>query len=452
MRAGSALAMALALMGCSSGGSSSGSGGTSGTAPAPTPTPTPTTALRAFGAAREAASFYFYTDGGRTQNANTAFGYGTRDGIYRAAFNGHFQTGSFGPAPVANLSVYPADALGVDQASSIFQRYKAPANARAITPLTTLIVAAGGDQAAVRQAFRLHAGGTYALAASTDLLQFDAIDAIESSDTQLQAEGARVLASNLRVEAVTAAVMHFPIPVAQFGNVFLHDYDRLGAFIAAHPATSLFDNATTSALLESLVTPGQFRPDVISGAAHLIDAYCATIGVHVTSTAQAARFKLGLEGYLVPALQKLLTENSAAAASAALAVTNNDIMIATERYLETVPFNATGFVFPGPDFLTLAPGATVTLPADGNDLMFHYAPISNDVSATASGLFGRDQQMVSVTVPAANASQVTAVLHGDGTITVGVAAGFTGVTYFDYRIRNTAIGEEAVGRVYLRVA
>jgi hypothetical protein len=229
-----------------------------------------------------------------------------------------------------------------------------------------------------------------------------------------------------------------------------YDYQSLGAYIAAHNGAFLFDNSEMSRFLASLDPAGRYRPDVISAAAHLVDAYSAAIGVQLADTDQAARFTLGIRGWLLDEVDLLLRANTAAAAAAASAVTSQQILDRTVRYRETLPFPAAGFFFPAPDFYSLAAGGQLVVPTQGN-----FSTGANDFYANGPtgsiGFFPGTNETLSVSVPAANAGQVSAVLRGDGTILVTALGGFTGVTWFDYAVRHTDGGDQGAGRVYVTV-
>jgi hypothetical protein len=49
--------------------------------------------------------------------------------------------------------------------------------------------------------------------------------------------------------------------------------------------------------------------------------------------------------------------------------------------------------------------------------------------------------ITAVTVPSANAAQVSAVFNGDGSVRINALGTFTGVTYFDDTVRLNYAGE-----------
>jgi hypothetical protein len=206
-----------------------------------------------------------------------------------------------------------------------------------------------------------------------------------------------------------------------------------------------------SSLLKAAAPAGKYRDDVISAAAHLVNAYAAAIGVQVADSEQAARFTLGIRGYLLDEIDLLLRANTAAAASAALAVTADQILNRTSRYREVLPFPTTGFFFPAPDFFSLPAGGQISVLSSGSG---NGAVTANDAYANgptgSTGFFFANSQTLSISVPAANAAQVTAELRADNTILITPKAGFTGVTWFEYVVRHPG-GEQGAARVYVTV-
>jgi hypothetical protein len=202
------------------------------------------------------------------------------------------------------------------------------------------------------------------------------------------------------------------------------------------------------------IASANYRPDVISAAAHLIDAYAVTIGVRVNSREQAARFMIGVKGYLIPELTRLLKANSAAAATQVLAVNTATILSETARYADQAPFDANDSFFMSPDFYVLAQGGSKLV--DATDIGFNGdGPFtSNDLhlrpTPTSGPFFPGKSTITAVTVPSANAAEVSAVLNADGTVLIRAAVAFTGVTYFDYTARHDQ-GDVETSRVYVRV-
>jgi hypothetical protein len=374
-------------------------------------------------------------------------GYGDREGRYAGNRIQPFYFGSLGGNALETLDAYHLATVGVDHASSMLVVFRAPPASRAFSPVTTLIDWAQ-SQDAVKRAFGLD-NGVFSLSTDPDLAKYDAITALASPDEDTRREGARVAAANLRAMAVAAAAERmgqegFDPSYTQFR------YQIVGEHIASRPNSFLFTNAQMSDLLAAAAPPGRYRADVISAAAHLVDAYAAALGVQVADIQQAARYTLGIRGYLLEELDVLLRANSAAAAAAAQAVATGHILDRTVRYREALPFPA-GFFFPGPDFFSVAAGTQISVPSSGSG---NGSVTANDFYANGPsgsiGFFIGSSQTLSVSVPAANAGQVGAELRADNTILITPKAGFTGVTYFDYVARHNT-GDQATGRVYVTV-
>ena len=446
--------MALALGSCGGGGGGGGGGAPAPPAPPPPPPPPPppSATIRAFSAVPAASFFYIFSHRDRVPNdPSFSGGYGNRQGQYGNGTGPALQSGAFGPLAgrdPATLDTYSLTATGIEQAGSTYVVFLAPSGSRAFSPTTTLIEWAQ-SQDAVKRALGLDSG-VFALQTQPDLLRYDAVAALASADEEIRREGARVAAANLRAMAAAAVAERF----GQAGlsqTWTMYQYQLLGQYIAGRPGSFLFSNAEMARFLRTLVPAGTYRDDVIEAAAHLVDAYAAAIGVQVADTEQAARFTLGIRGYLLEEVDLLLRANSAAAAAAALAVDTTQILARTARYRETLPFPAAGFFFPGPDFYALAAGGQIVVPGSGfgNGSLTTNDFYANGPNASI-GFFPGTTQTISVSVPAANAGQVGADLRPDGTVLITALGGFTGVTYFDYAVRHQT-GDQAAGRVYVMI-
>jgi hypothetical protein len=336
--------------------------------------------------------------------------------------------------------------VGVESAGSTLVVYRAPLGSRIFSPLTTILDVAGG-QAAVKGAFGLD-DGLFALASDRDLTTFDTAAALASSDEALRREGARLVAANLRASAVASGIATFRSNEYDPYDFIATDYGEVGRWISSHPGF-LFENSAMSQLLQSLVPAARYRTDVVSAAAHLIDAYAAAIGVQVADTASAAQFTLGVPGYLQPELAALVQANTAEAAAAAQAVTVQTILNRTAPFRDTLPFPTTGFFYPTPNFFLAPSGTTLAIQCSNDPGKPSIA--SRDAYANGPtgsiGFFGSTAQVLSVSVSPANAARISAVLEG-GSIKVSPVAGTSGTSYFDYIVRRST-GDEGVGRVYV---
>ncbi len=415
--------------------------------PTPTPTPTPSVVGRAFGADAHPCFVYLYSTKERLPNdSQFSGGYCTRDGRFGLGSGATLVGAGFGPLAVRDFTTAHVATTGPDQPSSILMTYVAPRGALSFSPTTSLIEWAS-SQTAVKTALGLD-NGIFALSTNPDLTNYDMPAALASSDAAVKAEGARVAAANLRAMALAVGLdslgfvdSYLPGAIAQ--------YRTAGEWIGGHNGF-LFNNTNMSALLNS--TAGtRLRPEVISAAAHLIDAYAAAIPVQVSDQATAVQYTLGIYGYLRFELSSLAQANTVAAANNALAVTSPQIASATQIYRNFVAFPTSGRFFPAPNFFSTS-GTSLSIRADqSGDPGFNGSLMSNDVYANGAeasiGFFPGNSVVQSVSVPASNTSQVTASLSG-GVVSVIAVSGFRGTTYFDYAVRHPS-GEQGTARVYL---
>jgi hypothetical protein len=414
--------------------------------PTPTPTPTPSAAGRAFGTNAHPCFLYLYSTKERTGNDPQFSGlYCDRDGRFGQGSGAILAGAAFGTMPFRDFTTAHALTAGPDNPSSMFMSYVAPLGSRTFSPTTSLIEWAS-SQTAVKTALGLD-NGVFSLTTNPDLTNYDVPTALASSDAAVKAEGARVAAANLR--AMALAVSLDSLGAVDPYSLAFPQYRTAGEWIGGRNGF-LFENARMSALLNS-VAGTRLRPEVISAAAHLIDAYAAAIPVQVADTTTAAQYTLGIFGYLRFELSALAQANTVAAANSALAVTSPQIISATQIYREYVPFPTSGRFFPAPNFFSTT-GQSLSIRADltgisgstgslmGNDL---YA---NGTEA-AIGFFPSSSTVLSVTVPASKSSQVSATLAG-GLVTVTALNAFRGTTYFDYAVRHPS-GEQGTSRVYV---
>lgn len=454
-----AMALVLATGGCG------GGSGSPAPAPAPTPTPTPTPAPtptasvtgRFFAATNGPCFVYLYSTAERSYSDSQVSGrYCSVDGLFGTSVV-PLRGVAFGPRLFGDLSQSYLDVGGVEQAGLTYFRFSGPLGTRVFSPLSTLIEQAG-SQTAVKRALGLDSG-LFSLSTDRDLLTFDPAVALASNDESLRREGARIAAANLRAAAVAAGLFIVVKGQGQFDpyGPRLADYQLFGQFLATNNSGFIFDNAVMTRLLGATLNPNFYRADVLSAAAHLIDAYASTIGVQVSDQQSAARFTLGITGYLQVELSNLLRANSAEAATAALAVTNQTILDRTAIYLQApymfrqvIPANNDDAFYPGPDFFTTS-GNSLTIQAGGlspsilaNDL---YADVGG-TPGTNPGLFpSSSSQVVRVIVNPEHATEIAASIS-NGVITVAPLSGFKGQSFFLYRVRHPS-GIEAGGVVYV---
>jgi hypothetical protein len=152
-------------------------------------------------------------------------------------------------------------------------------------------------------------------------------------------------------------------------------------------------------------------------------------------------------------MTKLLRANSAAAASAISALTTTNILDATQRYAEQLPFDSNDNFFPVPDFFEMSQGSSILAPSQVSGASY-LALNANDLHASASdtgaNFLPGISTVTSVEVPSANQGQIRAVLGSDGAVTITALGNYIGVTYFDYVVQHQR-GDVKKGRVYVNI-
>jgi hypothetical protein len=412
------------------------------------------------GAQSMLAAVRFYPDGYSVNSGNYGEAGTDRGGRTPAQSGGSIPIVTVGGRP-SNYATIDKFAYGLDTAGVFYTWAQASADTLVISPISHLMVSSNTESKLETQ-LGIN-GSVFGLQTNRDLKTFSATDAITSTDPEIAADGERLLAHHLRIHLLNAALANFgprepdPTGIGDFlpTQSYVTNF-TLANYLASASATFIYTNANMVTLLNSFpgISGANYRADVMSAAAHLINAYAAAIGVRISSREQAARFMIGIKGYLVPELNRLLAANDAANATRVLAVTTSSILAETARYTEQAPFDINDSYFPSPDFYTLAPGGSKLVDAtdvgsngDGpftsNDLHLRPTP--------TQGPFFRGISMITaVNVPAINAGQVAATLNPDGTVLIRALAGFSGVTWFDYTTRHDQ-GDIEMGRVYVRV-
>jgi hypothetical protein len=445
-------AIVFALASCGGGGSGGGSSGvvpppSPAPVPPPPPPPPPTAAARVLSVATGPSFFNFYADETFQFDANTAGGYGTREGEYFPNFARAFQPVLYGPVG-GDLSNRAKSGQVIDANTGTYARFRAPAASKIISPLTSLLLA-GPSQAKLKRQLGVN-GSVFGLqAVDPDILTFDPVAESLSTDPARRADAARLLAANARAMAIAALQLDDSL------TIMIFDSSVVGAALAAAPDQFLFNsNADMTSVVAAVPGYAALRPDVQSAIAHLINAYAAAVPVQITDADQSSRYLMGIIGYLAPQIRALRRTNSATAASAAMAITAPQISAAVDRYSERIAVTSTGFFFPAPDHYEMLSNSTLRLVSGAATGQILGHPLENDLNANgttgAIGFFGATSTITSVAVPAINATQVAAILGPNDEITITSLNGFTGLTYFDYTVRHPA-GESRNARIFVRV-
>lgn len=451
--------LVLVLTGCG-GGSSSGASAPPVATPAPTPAPTPTpppaptpppVVLRAEGAYPLLADYRFFPSGFGSPN-DQASRPSDRQGRYPVQAGGPVFSIQFGSVPADYRAVAKA-AYGIDTADGQTTSVSAPAGATTVSPLTTLLTGTNTEARLERQL------GIFGTTADRDLLTFAPSDALVSGDATAASDAGRLIMHNIRVMILAAALQTAASPPDPSG-IKIYNYDGVRRYLEAAPFDLIFSNQGLVPFLRSVDFGGRFpvpvyRDDVVEAAARLIVTYSFAMGLRIETREEAAKFKLGIWGYLAPQLTRLFDENSAAAAARVSAITNADVLNGIAIFGTHPAIDVNDSFFPQPDFYVIAPGATRVVPPVDEGFNGDGPLNSNDVHAQPSPTDGNHfvpgrSTVTDVSVPAANAGQVTATRAADGTVTIRAAPGFSGVTFFEYTVSHQQ-GDVERARVYVIV-
>ncbi|OSZ69254.1 hypothetical protein CAP39_10770 [Sphingomonas sp. IBVSS1] len=438
-------------------------------APSPTPTPTPPTATArvfALGAATGRLDF----NNSRDTNDGVVQGFTARDGRYfpgyANAIGNLVGQGTGGTAARDNSDRFKR-AFVIDHQTATVISLVAPDYTRMVSPLTALLWDSGTDQTRLKIQLGLQQSGisssVFRMMRDPDLASYDLVAEGESGDAERAADAARMAGAALRILAMEAAFN------AINGNTAAPDTasEALGLGVssgvdAGQLSRCLRDLPTADLIfsrqamlpilrcrLGTLRTASgaviTLRPAVEEAIAGLIGLYTVAIGVRPEDPRERGRWLLGIRGYLIPAVVHMAAANSDASLDEVSRLATTDIVAATQRYLDHYSYNASGLFNPAPDFITMAAGSSRTIPASlltGNDLQINGGP-------SGLGGLGPSSILLSISVPEANRAELSVSRSGDE-IQITPAAGFRGVTWFDYLARGQ-FAEERMARVYIRV-
>lgn len=444
------------LSGCGGSGDSGGSAvalppSSSATpTPTPTPTPPPTATISAVAMSPMLSSIYFYPYG--FSSFERAFAVlSDRQGHYPsvspllADVNGPFD---------ANFASYAKSAYGIDPSTNIAYRFRASPTAKLISPITHMLTL-GTGQIVLKDQLGLNAGSNAGLSVDRDLETFDPFQALSSSDIATRADGERILARHLRLNAMACAASQFGFTA--YPVSFLNcDFDKVGAHLAEYPRATAFDYSSISTLLLRNTRGSVFKPEIIPATTHVITLFLSLIPDRVSTPTEIAKYQLATAGYLAPLVSEISLDGTSKSANRAMSITLEEMRHAIMRYEEVPIFSPDARYFPAPDFYRMTKGTNIVVRAsynanntagDGpftyNDIHIH--PMPSSIFTTLGEKF-----ITAVEVPTTNTNEVHAHLNADGTVSITALGNFTGLTYFDYVTRHEK-GDVARGRVYVWV-
>lgn len=397
------------------------------------------------------ARIYFYPSGYPTWDNRSFVVFADRQGLYPSG--SPLSSKVEGPAS-PDYASFEKSSYGVDPSTNILGGFRGSATATVISPVTHML-AIRGDQAALKDQLGLTVGMGTGFTIDRNLETFNPASALSSADANTKADAERLLARHLRLNALACSVARLGRSISQVR--FLDcNFDAVANHLANYPRATAFDESSIAMLLTRNTGDTVFAAAVMSATSRIIALYLSAIPDRVSSREELVRYQLAAAGYLVPLVSEISLDSTGAAAIRANAITLDDMRAATARYGEALTYPADARYFPAPDFYRLAQGGTFVVRAsfsggnNGSDGPFTY----NDAHlepVDGTYLLPRGlQTLVSVEVPPTNASEMSAVLNSDGSVTMSALGTFKGITYFDYVTRHEK-GDTARGRVYVWV-
>ncbi|MDT0509407.1 hypothetical protein [Novosphingobium sp. MMS21-SN21R] len=369
---------------------------------------------------------------------------------YRNAISGYQGFGAGGDASRDNSDKFKI-VTALDTQTAVLVWLQTTPAYKMVTPVTSRLYATGSDSGKLKTQLGI-SGSLFGMVSNPDLSTYDAIAEAASGDGARAADAARMAAANVRVLAINAGLSAIAYrDDLLIGGVSIGFNDggeaHLSRCLRDAPNQFIFTNDRMVGVAQCFKrNPNNgsitnLRTSTWQAVAHLINAYAAALPVRLETSADRARWMLGLNGYLVPAIAQVTTADSDAASASALAVTTQTILDETARYVEHYGYNPTGLFMPGPDFVSVASGAT-------RDVPFEDLRRTDWLFGDVNGGLSLNGTIQSASVPAANTSQLSIRMNASS-VSVTVATGFRGSSWFDYVTRSSA-GEDRTARVYVR--
>lgn len=382
-----------------------------------------------------------------------------RDGVFGSMDDIRVTTnrsGEFGRGVQGRLVPAPAEApaeplyrfnfSGFDSSTGYFYSGTAPAGATVFSPLTVL-AGSVGSAADVRQSLGLATGGA-ALNPATDFLTFDHVRQLASSNAAAAQDAARLQSINLQLMNVAVYSSDFGGDPFDAGRSLQEGMDRFAQVIRTTGNGRLSDKDTILRLLPLAPFGAAMSPEQRDVAAELIADYGAAVPERIASRETAAAWQRLFRFYILPEILRLNRLFTPAEVQRVRNITPADIA-ARLPFFSGLPIpNVAGNLVGVPDYREIS--RPVTLGAcEGpppsmpycNDLLFDPLP----------GLIRRepfDYRILSV--QSGEPGRLTATLMADGAVRLEPVGGYTGYTFFDYRVASRS-GAESESRVYVYV-
>lgn len=306
--------------------------------------------------------------------------------------------------------------------------------------------------------------GDFRLSFPVDIKNFSASEHFESSDPTKQQVARELVASNIRVIALTVVMVvvgggpsNAPhrdelAPMFQFST---KNSSEIVQFLQSDSTAQLYTKSGNRAFLAWLNSNNQdkYETSTLDAMAHVISLYSSVIGRKINSRDEAARRMLGIQGWLAVQLVQLKYDNNAITANRALALTEADVMKAINAMEPLFP-DMTAKLFPVPDFFRIRSDSEITL----NSSYKGYSRGGADTTLWENDLYadrraiGPNLDLVtsSVNVPESQQNALSVKLLADQSVQIRSLNGFKGVAWFNYNVK-APDNEERTGRVYMIV-
>jgi hypothetical protein len=349
----------------------------------------------------------------------------------------------FGTLPISPL--HRMQALGIDATTGfVFGEMTAPIGATVVSPISTLIDAQGSENT-VRTALGLTVG-TAALRTETNLLTFNPVEGLRSSNANVSEDAGRITSINIQLLALAAIAKDTngdPIDV----SVTLRESSKyLAEIINSTGGGRLADKSVILGVLRKSRSAVGLPDAGLDAAATLLAKYFSAIPSRINDESTARAWAYAYRFYVLAEAKVLLSQWPSPAAARIDAITTADI----EASAQSFQTSASPVVA---DFMT-TPGYRELIP-------FTITPYSLNLTGCSMSpwlpscddwrLFSGPDGLGTITsVVTGNAQELSVTLSPQGHVTLTRVGNFTGLSFFTYTVRSSD-GLVATGTVYVRV-
>lgn len=342
--------------------------------------------------------------------------------------------------PTTNMA-----AAGIDRLTGLpYSRFRAPAGATIISPISELIVAYG-DETGVRLALGLNSG-PLALSSSTNLLTFDPIAGLASSDSTARRDAATIGSINVRLMLLTALFNDLPDSSGTAGLTTMAD--ELSTSLKAHPGATFTDEVVLQDLMQRKLQ-NFYSSDAKTAAAQYLQRFLDIVPKQLNDDDVTRGWIYAFHFDIMPSAQRIISGWSNMPGSTINQLANttaHEMLMSATLFMSNSAPEIVDEYIAVPDFIVMYSSSSGPAEVKLSNCAFARLPSCNDFDLFMSSGMSKGVTAVQTGNPAALQVQ----LSQDGAVTLTQVNGFSGLTSFSYRSKSN-FGPEATGKVFVRI-